>query len=141
MNLLQPIRNRSRRWVPRIMAPLAVVWLSMVVQPCLMAAEMDGQMDGAMDGQMDGHCPHCPTPMQQDCASGACTYVDRVDYDGRTPQVRLANAPLDDHPVLFATLAAVFSLPTGACSTGPPLDATSDLPTPPLNVLFCVYLN
>ena len=79
--------------------------------------------------------------MQQDCASGACTYVDRVDYDGRTPQVRLANAPLDDHPVFFATFAAGFSLPTGACSTGPPLDATSDLPTPPLNVLFCVYLN
>lgn len=133
MNLLQPIRNRSRRWVPRVMAPLAVVWLSMVIQPCLMAAEMDGQMDG--------NCPHCPTPMQQDCAAGGCTYVDRVDYDGRTPQVRLANAQPDDHPVFFATLAAGFSLPTGACSTGPPSDVAWDLPTPPLNVLFCVYLN
>ncbi len=133
MNLLQPIRRRSRRWVPRVMGPLAVVWLSMVFQPCLMAAEMGGQMGG--------DCPHCPTPMQQDCAAGACTYVDRVDYDGRTPQVRLANAQLDDHPVLFATLTTGLPLPTGACSTGPPSDATSDLPTPPLNVLFCVYLN
>ena len=137
MNLLQPIRNRSRRWVPRVMGPLAVVWLSMVLQPCVMAAEMGG----AMGGQMDGNCPHCPTPMQQDCAAGACTYVDRVDYDGRTPYVRLANAQPDDHPVLFATLATGLPLATGACSTGPPLDSTSALPTPPLNVLYCVYLN
>ena len=137
MNLLQPIRNRSRRWVPRVMGPLAVVWLSMVLQPCVMAAEMGG----AMGGQMDGNCPHCPTPMQQDCAAGACTYVDRVDYDGRTPYVRLANAQPDDHPVLFATLAPGLPLATGACSTGPPLDSTSALPTPPLNVLYCVYLN
>ncbi len=137
MNLLQPIRKRSRRWVPRVMGPLAVVWLSMVLQPCVMAAEMGG----AMGGQMDGNCPHCPTPMQQDCAAGACTYVDRVDYDGRTPYVRLANAQPDDHPVLFATLATGLPLATGACSTGPPLDSTSALPTPPLNVLYCVYLN
>ncbi len=141
MNLLQPIRNRSRRWVPRVMAPLAVVWLSMVLQPCVMAAEMGGAMGGAMGGQMDGNCPHCPTPMQQDCAAGACTYVDRVDYDGRTPYVRLANTQPDDHPVLFATLATGLPLATDACSTGPPLDATSALPTPPLNVLYCVYLN
>ena len=133
MNLLQPIRKRSRRWVPRVLGPLAVVWLSMVLQPCLMAAEMDGQMDG--------DCPHCPTPMQQDCAAGACTYVDRVDYDGRTPYLRLANAQPDDHPVLFATLATGLPLPADACSTGPPSDATSNLPTPPLNVLFCVYLD
>ncbi len=137
MNLLQPIRNRSRRWVPRVMGPLAVVWLSMVLQPCVMAAEMGGAMGGAMDG----NCPHCPTPMQQDCAAGACTYVDRVDYDGRTPYVRLANTQPDDHPVLFATLTTGLPLATDACSTGPPLDATSALPTPPLNVLYCVYLN
>ena len=141
MNLLQPIRKRSRRWVPRVMGPLAVVWLSMVLQPCVMAAEMGGAMGGQMGGQMDGNCPHCPTPMQQDCAAGACTYVDRVDYDGRTPYVRLANTQPDDHPVLFATLATGLPLATGACSTGPPLDATSALPTPPLNVLYCVYLN
>ncbi len=137
MNLLQPIRKRSRRWVPRVLGPLAVVWLSMVLQPCLMAAEMDGQMDG----QMDGDCPHCPTPMQQDCAAGACTYVDRVDYDGRTPQVKLANVQPDDHPVLLSALEIDLPLPTGACSTGPPPDVTSDPTSPPLNVLFCVYLN
>ena len=137
MNLLQPIRDRSRRWIPRLTGMLAVVWLGMVLQPCLMAAEMDGGMHGGMDVL----CPHCPTPMQQDCGAGACTFVDRVDYDGRTPQVKLANAQLDDHPVLFATLETGVPLPTGACSTGPPPDATSDLPTPPLNVLFCVYLN
>ena len=137
MNLLQPIRKRSRRWVPRVLGPLAVVWLSMVLQPCLMAAEMHGGMDGGMDGD----CPHCPTPMQQDCGAGACTYVDRVDYDGRTPQVKLANVQPDDHPVLLATLETDLPLLTRACSTGPPPDTTSDLPTPPLNVLYCVYLN
>ena len=137
MNLLQPIRERRRRWVPRLMGTLAVVWMGMVLQPCLMAAEMHGGMDGGMDGD----CPHCPTPMQQDCGAGACTYVDRVDYDGRTPQVKLANVQPDDHPVLLPTLEIVLPLPTGACSTGPPPDATSDLPTPPLNVLYCVYLN
>ncbi len=129
MNLLQPIRERSRRWVPRLTGALAVVWMGMVLQPCLMAAEMDGD------------CPHCPTPMQQDCAAGACTYVDRVDYDGRTPQVKLANVLPDDHPVLLSILEIDLPLLAGACSTGPPPDATSDLPTPPLNVLNCVYLN
>ena len=137
MNLLQPIRERSRRWVPRLTGALAVVWMGMVLQPCLMAAEMHGGMDGGMDGD----CPHCPTPMQQDCGAGACTYVDRVDYDGRTPQVKLANVQPDDLPVLLSTLEIDLPLPTGACSTGPPPDATSDLPTPPLNVLNCVYLN
>ncbi len=137
MNLLQPIRERSRRWVPRLTGALAVVWLGMVLQPCLMAAEMHGGMDGGMDGD----CPHCPTPMQQDCGAGACTYVDRVDYDGRTPQVKLANVLPDDHPILLATLETDLPQLKSACSTGPPPDATSDLPTPPLNVLNCVYLN
>ena len=108
---------------------LAVVWLGMVLQPCLMAAEMPANMDD---------CPHCPMPMPEDSGAGACTYVDHVDYDGRTPHTKLVNEQADDH-VVFLAAATDFQLPKHACGTGPPT-AALDLPTPPLNVLFCVYL-
>ena len=39
MNLLQPIRNRSRRWVPRVMGPLAV--LAAMDIPTVIALEAD----------------------------------------------------------------------------------------------------
>ncbi len=136
MNLLQAIRKRRRRWVSQVMGLLGVVWLSMVLQPCLMAADM-----GGMDG-MGGDCPHCPTPMTQGCgSSGECTYIDRVDYDGRTPHVKPANDLPDQNPELFGALATPIPLPGEVCATGPPSGAGPDLPTPPLNILFCVYLN
>ncbi len=132
MNLLQRLHKRCRRSVPPLMGMLAVVWLGMVLQPCVMAAEMNGD------------CPHCPTPMEQGCGGGAsegCTYIDRVDYDGRTPQVKPPHEAPDETPVFVAISAAPYALGMEICSTGPPPYATSDLPTPSLNVLFCVYLN
>jgi hypothetical protein len=161
INLLEPMRRHHRRGVPSLMSMLAVVWLGMVLQPCLMAAEMSAEMAAEMpahmsmpaNAEMPAHigmpahmempadmddCPHCPVPMQQDCGAGACTYVDRVDYDGRTTYVKIAIQHLDDGAVL-AGAAPVLERPKDACTTGPPT-ATADIPTPPLNMLFCVYL-
>jgi hypothetical protein len=98
MNPLQAIRKRRRRLVSQVLGGLAVVWLGMVLQPCLMAAEM----------AMDGHCPHCPAPTAESCdgaVSNGCKYNDRVDYDGRSAYSKLAKKTLDHSPVLFAALA------------------------------------
>ena len=111
---------------------LAVVWLGMVFQPCLMAADVGD------------HCPHCPTPMTEGCGGGVsegCTYIDRVDYDGRVPYIKLTDETPDENPVLFAALAEEIPLPKNPCATGPPVGTRPDLHAPPLNVLFCVYLN
>ena len=110
---------------------LAVVWLGMVIQPCLMAADMGD------------HCPGCPTPMTDGCAGvfEGCTYIDPVDYDGRALYTKLTDRTPDENPALFATLAAQVPVPKNSCATGPPPGTEFDLLSPPLNVLFCVYLN
>jgi hypothetical protein len=134
MNPLQAIRKRRRRLVSQVLGGLAVVWLGMVLQPCLMAAEM----------AMDGHCPHCPAPTAEGCdgaVSNGCRYIDRVDYDGRSAYSKLAKKTLDHSPALFAALALEHVQPANACATGPPYGAARYLPSPPINVLYCVYLN
>jgi len=133
MNLLQAIRRRRRYLVSRVLGLLGAVWLGMVLQPCLMAAEM------GMDD-----CPHCPMSMPDGCAGASstdCNYVDRVDYDGRISKVK-PGSPLPDHHMGFpAAVSAGFAVNARACATGPPADGAADKPTPPLNVLYCVYLN
>jgi len=135
MNPLREIRKRRRPLVTQTLAMLAAVWLNMVLQPCLMAAEMD------MD--MTGPCPHCPAPVTDDCdgaASSGCTYVDRIDYDGRSPQSKLAKS-VDHSFIAFAVLPEQYSHAGSSCATGPPRDADVHLPSPPLNVVYCVYMN
>jgi hypothetical protein len=137
MNPLRFIRRRRRGLVTQLLAMLGVVWLNMVLQPCLMAAEMDADMD------MTGPCPHCPAPMTDDCdgaASNGCTYVDSVDYDGRSPHSKLAKK-VDHGFGAIAAFPAPCSHPASRWATGPPRDADPHLPAPPINVLYCVYLN
>lgn len=135
MNPLSAIRRRRRPLVIRVLAMLGVVWLGMVLQPCVMAGEM------GMD--MTQPCPHCPAPMTDDCdgaASNVCTYFDWVDYDARSPHSTLSKK--FDHTVIpVATSLPEYPHPTSICATGPPRDAGLELPAVPINVLYCVYLN
>ncbi len=113
----------------------------------------------AIDGTQEDDCPHCPSSEAQGhpqhhgsavekddkapCASASddCSLSDDVNYDGRNAAVKLKDLPLDVplaigdliHPV--ATARPVGH--GGVCPTrGPPPDSS-----PPLNVLYCVYLD
>lgn len=77
------------------------------------------------------------------CASngGDCGILDELNYDGRSVQLKLKDAP-DDGPVAiisledWSPLAPSASLPgIGHTRSPPPGDS------PPLNVLYCVYLD
>jgi len=135
MNLLRTLRKRRRPLAARILGMLGVVWLNMVLQPCVMAAETNMSMPGP--------CPHCPAPMSEDCGGGAanvCTYFDRVDYDGRILHRKVVKK-VDYGFVTVAALPAEHLHPATVCATGPPPDAELHLPAVPINVLHCVYLN
>ena len=135
MNPLRAIRKRRRSLTTRVLAMLGVVWLNMVLQPCLMAAEMD------MD--MTGPCPHCPAPMTDDCdgaASNVCTYFDQVDYDGRSPHPKIVKK-VDYGFVALAASPAEHLHSASTCATGPPPAAELHPPAVPIHILHCVYLN
>jgi len=135
MNLLRALRKRRRPLTARILAMLGVVWLNMVLQPCVMAAQTDMSMPGP--------CPHCPAPMSEDCdgvPANVCTYFDQVDYDGRIPHPKIIKK-VDYGFVAVAALPAAHLHSASACATGPPPDTELRLPAVPINVLHCVYLN
>lgn len=135
VNPFRALRRRRRPLVVQTLAMIGVVWLNMVLQPCLMAAEMDVDMSRP--------CPHCPAPMSDDCdgaASNVCTYFDSVDYDGRSP---LAKAAKKVHDTFLALAASPVErpYPASTSATGPPPAAEARPPAVPINVLHCVYLN
>ena len=149
MNILAAIRRRHRVWIPKLGAPLAVVWLSMLWQPCAVAMDMHTNMDmGAgmhmsMDMDHEQHaCPHCPPSMHEDCGSDAteaCEYLDRFDTDRRTSKTKIDDDSTDLQLVLLTshesqTIFSKSSLPSAL------KDHATAPPGPPLNLLFCVYL-
>ena len=64
MNILAAIRRRQKRWIPRLSALLAVVWVGMLWQPCVSAAGPaghvghTGQAQTALPAEHAGHVPH-----------------------------------------------------------------------------------
>lgn len=110
-----------------------LVWLSMMLQPCLMAQDMAPDHD----------CPHCPTQsLEQPChvdEEPACTYIDGYDYDGRTPHSAFADAP-HEAPVLIDELPDLARqlLPDEWRTCSDPGALTSS--RPPLNILNCVFI-
>lgn len=74
-------------------------------------------------------------------AATQCTFGDDFNYDGRILKVKVKDAP-DDAPMGIAPVTAEFSLAT--ISTAIPCNSIrSYIPgnPPPLNVLYCVYLD
>lgn len=139
-------RNKSS-WGNGTLGAFVFVWLSLALQPCVMALESGDH----------GDCPHCPPEVSQHhaghdmamhemgtmampcAASGDCDSLDELNYDGRTAEVKadkvestLAMLP----PALEQQQA---TLPCRARSTRD-TDHLSGA-APPLHVLNCVYLN
>lgn len=108
--------RRQRRSIAGLTASLFLaVWASMAIAPCLMAAE-------AIIGGDCPHCPEPPPPCHDPGGTGACTYLDGYDFDGRTPivpkvEVELILAPPLD---LAAATPASPTLPAAHTIRAPP---------------------
>ncbi|NND60742.1 MAG: hypothetical protein HKN49_10785 [Gammaproteobacteria bacterium] len=140
--MLTSIRRRRHSWGKQVLGVFAVVWLNLVLQPCVMALESDNH----------GDCPHCPPEMSQHhaghdmarmetpCASdGECDPLNEFNYDGRNIQVKA-----DKFEVVLALLPPAFNRnqPTvaGLARSTRDSDHLSGA-APPLRVLYCVYLD
>jgi len=138
MNILAAIRRREKLWIPRAAAPFAIVWLSMLWQPCAVAMDMDMGMDHEQHS-----CPHCPPPMHEDCEGNTteeCDYFDRFDTDRRASKTKLGESPQDLQIALYSVCRLPDYSPLFAVHSSLSKHATAPS-GPPLNVLFCTYLN
>ena len=144
MSHLANIRKARQILGRRALGLFVAVWLNLAMQPCAMAYEAD-----------DHDCPHCPPSQTHDhgdmqgsmdhtmpCADGAadCTIDEDWNHDTRGAKSKLKDVPAEI-PVAIAPqeLNAQLYRPTG--SSGPtscsPAQAGA---SPPLHVLYCVYL-
>lgn len=142
-------KKRQIPWARRALGMFVVVWLNLALQPCAMA----------MGGDDDHDCPHYPPSHTQrheghemssdttadhdmPCATGAtdCTAFDAVNVDARSGGLKLKDTS-NDQPDVIGPFAA-FIADTGPSRTvvvEPPSSHPPDF-SPPLNVLYCVYL-
>lgn len=119
-----------------------VVWLNMALQPCAMAMALDiGQADETA-GHVD-HTAHDSNAQEMPCHNNAsdCSVFDEFSFDGRTAKV---NAKYDAIELPAGIVASAISvLPInclpGRYRRGELLHLPGE--PPPLNVLYCVYLD
>lgn len=136
-------------WTRRVFGTFVIVCLNLALQPCAMA----------MGGEQDHDCPHCPPSElqghhghhgsmddevdQAPCglATDGCSLGDDLNYDGRNAQPKLKDLPTDFplaiSDLFVADIAARFVDLDRACPTRSPPPGSY----PPLNVLYCVYLD
>lgn len=131
MRISNSPQKRGTSWARKASGLVLVAWLNLALQPCVMAMELDN----------DQNCPHCPTEVSQDQPQAMdCSYVDSYNYDSRNTQPKPNDLP-QDAPVIVDNFVA-------ACvSEFPPkvwLSAERSAAHPggpPLNILYCVYLD
>ncbi len=130
-----------------VLGLLAIIWLNMAALPCAMAfqgdddcphcppAEQHGQDHGMSAHHGDDAAasgPSCAT-VQSDCCDSIAASVDtrtgKIEYKPATDVV-LASAPLPDN---YGD-----HLGTQPCGSPDPPDVSGS--SPPLRVLYCVYL-
>lgn len=149
MNPLANVRQRQIPWARRTIGLFVVVSLNMALQSCAMAFG-------------DEHdCPQCPPAQSQEMPSqgsheshdkaleGApcnaeasqCAFSDDYNYDGRSVQIKVKDAP-SDVPVAIAPAVVALSLADMVSVSPGPDDPWQRPGVPPsLNILYCVYLD
>jgi hypothetical protein len=133
----------------RALGFLVVVWLNLALQPCAMA----------LDGDGDHGCPHCPPEMDHSGMSGHaggshptspgvpcavdafdCMLADDYSHDGRGGQKTLKDAPDSGSAAILQTRILVPDLRREPSPGAVRYRFVAPGTSPPLNVLFCVYL-
>jgi hypothetical protein len=155
---LNTFRSHRHAWGRLILSLFVVSWLSVSLQPCLMAMESD---DGAAmdmesahaghavdaaspDADADfGHCPPaaCEAAMSCDVEMSAECQIDvQCSLDNRRDKLLLNDAQFDI-PVSITSAIADDQFPDHKIvSPGIRVVATAPGYRPPLNLLNCVYL-
>jgi hypothetical protein len=131
LNGLATFRHRKVCWSRRVLGAFAVAWLSMTLQSCAFAADVDSP-----------DCPHCPQTGAPHCEltlGPGCGCDEPLNVESRSVPAKLKDTsndlPIVIWPVSFETAAAarlMGPMPGGAVVLNPS--------GPPRNVLFCVYL-
>ena len=128
-----------------VLGLIAVLWLNMAVLPCAMALEGGGD------------CPHCPPPAVEhemavhhghgdDHAKPSCATMQSQCGELEEASIDTRGSKLELKPtfeMVFISTPPIAPLSAGmqgriTCSSDPPDISGS---SPPLNVLFCVYLD
>ena len=134
-NLTSLAMSRKRRvmWGRRVLSTFFVSWLVIVLQPCVMAAEVDGD------------CPHCPPaeqrelPLCDEIVAADCALDNQLIAEPRSLQVKAKDSS-NDLPIALASPTYTVTTPTFYKHPIPHNSAPLNLSGPPRNVLFCVYL-
>ena len=139
------IRHNGRSRGTRAFGLFAAIWLNLALQPCAMALQAPAET----------RCPHCPpaevhehgkahaeaerdTPCDD---SGDCSLDDSVNHDGRAGQVKLKH-PATELPAAVAAPDSGFASRLFAGrQLAPERNYQLASASPPLHVLFCVYLD
>lgn len=135
--------TRTRTWGHPVLGLFAAVWLNLALQPCAMALEADHDCPHcppAHEHEMAAHHGHGDAQADEPCASmqSQCGELDDASLDGRSGQLKLKDAVELPLAIAHDSIApAVIVAERCNYSTGPPRHAGL---SPPLNVLFCVYL-
>ncbi len=140
MKPLAAIRRHQNGAVHTVLALFATVWLSMALQPCVMAMDI-GDPEALSAHRAD--CPHCfeDTSAAGHCDESAqshCTYIDGFDYDGRgsslhQPDFNGTVVGLLPAPIQVRLFPQQVKLPPSAYAP--------TAPTVRLNIRYCVFLN
>jgi hypothetical protein len=157
---LNTLRKRTNTWGQLMLSVLLLSWLSVSLQPCLMA--MEHAPDMAMESghsehathvedatdlvSLDADCGHCPPVNCKSIDSGdvvispECQPDSYFSLDSRRVKYNLKNAQFD----LPASIAPPVTVPAISANKSMPsvVDLFSAVPgnRPPLNLLNCVYL-
>ena len=127
----------------KVLGLLTVLWLNMAVLPCAMAfesAETCPHCPPADEHEMASHHGHGEAKAQPACATAQveCCDLDEASVDTRGSKLEVKPAS----EVVFVTAPPIPAVPARAsvqrhvASDPPDISGTS----PPLHVLYCVYL-
>jgi hypothetical protein len=141
---LDTLRTHKHTWGRFVLSLFVVSWLSVSLQPCLMAMESDAGAAASADADADcGHCPPvaCEAVMSCDVEMSAECQTDvQCSLDNRRDKLPLNDAQFDI-PVSITPAIADDQLADHKIAA-PGIHVLAYAPgyQPPLNLLNCVYL-
>ena len=158
---LNTLRTHRHTWGRFVLSLFVVSWLSVLLQPCLMAMEPGADAPMAMasghsahashavdeaspDADADcGHCPPAACEVAMSCdveMSSECQPDAQCSLDSRRAKLNLKDVQYDLQPDIVATIATTTF--AGHKTVPPGIRVTAFAPgyQAPLNLLHCIYL-
>lgn len=149
LTTLATIRQRQTPLARRALGLFVLAWLNIALQPCAMAMGGDDSDDCprcpmSHTGQHNDHSTSAPAKVERTmpCASDVddCNPLETINVDSRTASYKLKDMP-SDLPVAMLPSATLLAdadyrevRDASSIKYRPPDNS------PPLNVLYCVYL-